>query len=248
MNKADVSVRNAAQTDLDRVSELEVAIFSAQNIAPFSRGHFSAWLEVYPQGFFVAEQAGIVVGYTYTQLISADFACSGELTRWTSFDVMTDCGYTRASHCPGGNYHLGVNIGSVVPGAGKILVESLVQLAASLGKPLLGMSRISGLRNYVQKLVQCGVVGEVTSRADKDAIALSYTMQCVNMVGGRMKLLETSPGRDCSNLPDLPVTREFDPVLCKYLRNPRFAVWAILPEFIEDPDSLNYAVLTGPPD
>lgn len=246
MNNSDLLVRNANYTDLDQVVELETKIFSAQNIVPFDRGCFEAWLEVYPLGFFVAECVGKVVGYTYTQVIHADFSDPKELARWTSFDVMNDRGYTRASHRADGNYHLGVNIGSVSPGAGKVLVESLANLARQTQKPLLGMSRISGLRVYFDKLMASGVIEAGIGREVKDAIALNYALQCASMVKGAVKLVESSPGR-VATLPDLPSITVPDPVLCKYLRNPDFAVWAVLPEFIKDPDSLDYAVLTGPP-
>lgn len=246
MTNRKLVVRNASAADLNRVTELETRIFGAHSITPFDRGHFSAWLEVYPQGFFVAEQDGEVVGYTYTQVIKCNPNDPRELDRWTSFNVMNDSGYTRASHRADGNYHLGVNIGSVVPGAGKVLVEALVDLGNALGKPLLGMSRISGLKAYFEKLVVDRIVNRHVDVKMKNAIALSYFLQCAKMVGGSVRLIANSPGMNYSDLSALPVVTVPDPVLCKYLRNPHFATWALLPEFIADPASLNYAVLMGP--
>lgn len=246
MTNGQLVVRNASAADLDRVTELETRIFSAHSITPFDRGHFSAWLEVYPQGFFVAEQDGVVVGYTYTQVIDCDPNDPRELDRWTTFDVMNDKGYTKASHRAGGNYHLGVNIGSVVPGAGKALVEALVRLGDAMGKPLLGMSRVSGLKAYFEKLVADGIIGPRVDVKVKNAIALAYSLQCAKMVGGSVRLISNGPGMDYPDLPALPAVAVPDPVLCKYLRNPHFAVWALLPAFIKDPASLDYAVLMGP--
>lgn len=246
MTNRQLVVRNASVADLNRVTELETRIFSAHSITPFDRGHFSAWLEVYPQGFFVAEQDGEVVGYTYTQVIKCNPNDPRELDRWTSFNVMNDRGYTRASHRVDGNYHLGVNIGSVVPGAGKVLVEALVDLGNVLGKPLLGMSRISGLKAYFEKLVVDGVVNPHVDVKMKNAIALAYSLQCAKMVGGSVRLIPNGPGMDGPAPPNLPAVTIPDPVLCKYLRNPHFAVWGLLPAFIDDPASMNYAVLMGP--
>ncbi|MBI2037561.1 MAG: hypothetical protein HYT15_01330 [Candidatus Magasanikbacteria bacterium] len=246
MSDLDLQVRNATATDLDRIAELETNIFAAHSITPFAREHFFAWLEVYPRGFFVAEQGGEVVGYTYTQVINCDYSDPYELDRWVSFDAVNDRGYTRASHRCDGGYHLGVNIGSIVPGAGKLLVEALVRLGENTQKPLLGMSRISGLKSYADQLTRAGIVDAAVSHAAKHAIALFYVLECAKLVHGSVRLMPKCAGLNCSGLPTLPVPSAPDPVLCKYLRNKYFAIWALLPEFIKDPASLNYAVLIGP--
>ncbi len=246
MSDFDLKVRNATVADLDRVVELETNIFAAHSITPFVREHFDAWLEVYSRGFFVAEQGGEVVGYTYTQVINCNYSDPYELDRWVSFDDVNDRGYTRASHQRDGNYHLGVNIGSAVPGAGKLLVEALVELGQNVQKPLLGMSRISGLKSYVHQLVQTGIVDAGTAAVAKHAIALYYVLECAKLASGFVRLMPQSAGLSHVGLPSLPKPSTPDPVLCKYLRNKHFAIWALLPDFIEDPASLNYAVLIGP--
>lgn len=240
-------VRNANFHDLNRVTQLESEIFSAQGITPFGQQHFAAWLDIYPKGFFVAEQEGVIVGYTYTQVINCNPSNPGEFHSWSTFDQMNDGGYTRATHCPDGNFHLGVNIGSVVPGAGKVLVEALMKLAHDLQKPLLGMSRVSGFRKYFERLIKGRVLEEQMALEIKNTIVLFYALQCAQMVNGGVRLVKDACGLERLGKVKLPPVDVPDPVLCKYLRNPHFVVWTILPNFIDDPASLNYSVLTGPP-
>jgi ribosomal protein S18 acetylase RimI-like enzyme len=61
--KKSIVVRNATRKDLMRVVELEQSIFGAEGLVPLCYKHFATCLEVYPQGFFVAEENDSIVGY-----------------------------------------------------------------------------------------------------------------------------------------------------------------------------------------
>lgn len=244
--KKGIVVRNATRKDLMRVVELEQSIFGAEGLVPFCYKHFATCLEAYPQGFFVAEENGSIVGYVYAQIIYFNPHDPVEITKWTSFDAIIGSEVLRASHKPNGDYHLGINIGSISPGAGKLLVDALVSLGQCTGKPVLGMSRVSGLRTYLQSLKYMGI--DIDSMYDerRHAIALAYVLQSATLVGGAVRLMESCPGVAHLSSLQLPTVSVRDPVLCKYLLNKAVAVFAILPNFLNDPASAHYAVLIGP--
>lgn len=239
--KNHIVIRRASVADLAAVARLEYAIFGGEGIVPFEINHFAACLAAYPEGFFVAEQEKEVVGYVYAQIVFYNMAGSDESVRWSSFEEVIARG-----HKPAGNYHLGINIGSAIPGAGKLLVQELLALGRRTGKSVLGMSRVSGFAQYVDGLVLQKVVPDAPNRQTLDMIAAHYVRECARMVNGKVKLASWSPGI-CESAPlVLPSPSVRDPVLCKYLLNKDVAVYAVLPRFLDDAASMGYSVLIGP--
>jgi hypothetical protein len=239
--KDRVFVRKASVADLAAVARLEYAIFGKEGIVPFPMEHFATCFASYPEGFFVAEEAGKIVGYVYAQIIACDMVSAEEVRQWSSFEEVIARG-----HKPDGNYHLGINIGSVRSGAGKMLVEEFLALGRSTCKPALGMSRISGFGQYVKDLIVQGLICAEASQHMFDMLALHYVLQCAQMVGGVVRLKPWCPGVREQIPGVLPVPSVRDPVLCKYLLNQEVAVYAILPHFLDDTASKDYSVLIGP--
>ncbi len=239
--KGHIVVRKASVVDLAAVARLEYAIFGREGIIPFQIDHFAACLAAYPEGFFVAEQEKKVVGYVYAQIVFYNMAGSDEAGRWSSFEEVIARG-----HKPAGNYHLGINIGSAIPGAGKLLVQELLALGHRTGKPVLGMSRVSGFAQYVEGLVSQGVLPAEICEQALNTVAVQYVLACAQMVSGKVKLASWCPGI-CEPAPFmLPPPSVRDPVLCKYLLNKDVAVYAVLPRFLDDAASMGYSVLIGP--
>jgi hypothetical protein len=85
----DVVVRNAAAADLDGIMAVEED-WPAEQRAP--RSKFESRLERFPEGVFVAEVDGRVVGVTTSCLIRYDAEHAG---RFTSWDAVTNDGWLR---------------------------------------------------------------------------------------------------------------------------------------------------------
>jgi len=234
----EVVVRTARRGEIGKLVKLEEEIFKSEGIRTFDKSHFEAWFEINPEEIYVAEQGGFLVGYGYAQFINCDPESPDEIKKWTSFDAITDNGYTETTHCPNGNYRLGVSVGSLLPGAGRALVAKGFELAKTDGRPLLFMSRISGLQAYFD-----GLPKNSSSAGDLNEIALSYILACARMERASVNLL---PGASQKTTDCLPELANPDPVLNKYLKNPRVQIWALLPNFLTDEASLNYNVLLGP--
>lgn len=246
MENQKIIVRNARQSDLHPITKLEREIFCPHGIEPFTYEHFSDWLEVYAPGFFVAELEGRIVGYVYSQIIECYPEDPDEISRWKTFNAMIGNGYTKYTHKPNGTHHLGVSIGSIISGAGKLLTSASVELGKNSKKPLLGMSRISGFGKYYTDLSKKGAIPAEPHKEMKNAIALSYSLQCAKITNSSINLIMNCPGADYNGLPVLPDPDQPDAILRKYLRNGNLSIWAVLPDFIDDAASLNYSVLIGP--
>lgn len=238
--KKDIVIRNAVQADLVFVASLEKQVFGNEGLEPLPIDHFVACLGANPHSFFVAEKNSSLIGYTYACSIHFDSKKPFQEQGFGDFDqAVKQCEIAGSE----GNCYLGINICSASSGAGKMLVEALLSLAQSSGKQMLGMARISGVRQYVDMCSACGIIGMDQLQEFRHAIVLSYVLQCAHLVGGAIDLLPWCPGISVSVPNGLPSVEVPDPVLGKYLRHPGLAVCGLLTEFVDDPASLNYSVL-----
>lgn len=226
----EFTVRNAVQADLPRLEYLEKTVWSKEGTDVYGPEHFRAWLEIYPEGFMVAEHKGLVVALIYTQAIQ--FNPNTKLP-WQTYNEITDRGFTRQTHCPNGNYHFGLTICSVHKGAGAPLLQSLINFSTRVKRPLIGVSRLPGLAAYLNS------DAAKKSGANIHTLAWHYVMQTATLEKAR--ILPALSDRYNPNL--CPPIQKSDPVLRYYIATDVFTLYQILPEFWYDPKSADFSVL-----
>lgn len=228
--KKEFTVRLAEAADTDRIMALERASYFANGMHCYGRDHVEAWLEVYPDGLYVAEWEGEVVGYTCTQLVDFDVHAPHV---FKSHDLTTDGGYIRKTHQVGGNSVYGLSICSNVAGAARAMFDHICRTAKEQGRDYyLGSARIPGFDNFIHSL------NHSEDLIDLDELALWYVHECIEMVDGLT--LPSFPAKPNFSLPHLGRP---DPVLCKYLKAPNHYVVSVLPDYMQDSESRNFGVL-----
>lgn len=233
----EVIIRNAREEDIPRLIEVEQTAWKDEGTEVYGREHFEAWLELYPEGFFVGEENGVIVGFTYTEAVFFD---PSDMSIFTTFDDITDHGFSRRTHNSTGNYHFGITICSTSRGVGKVLLQALLDFSNQVRKPLLGFSRIKGFAEYFDSVSPLPGF-EIMTKELEDKIALSYALECAKMTEARI----WEGLSNTESLAGLPQITAPDPILRFYLKNKEFMLYGILPDFIQDPKSRNYSVLFG---
>ncbi len=202
----EVIIRNAKKRDIPQIIEVEKAAWGEGGAA--TEQIFRSRFDVFPEGIFVAEKGGVIVGDGVLEIIEGDLG-KGDVFTWYQ---ITDNGFLKKSHKDNGKYLYGVNL-SVNPqaqnsGIGLKLIENGLKVAIDrkLQKFFFG-ARIPGFCNFAKKMS----VGEYVFAKDDS-------------------------GHDII----------LDPELRFYLRPylgsmPRIV--KILPNYFNDPESLNYGVL-----
>lgn len=227
-----IRVRLAEEKDVPRLAEVEKAAWGNEGTPVYGEAHFRTWLEIYPDGFFLAEVNGVIEAFSYSQIIDFNF----EEPRITgSFDDITDHGFSRRTHRPDGNSHFGITICSLSPGAGREIIRENLVFTRKTGRPMLGVSRLPDFCRYMS-----AVKGEISPKA-RSTLALHYGIECAKMVQGRIHpqlLAEYSQG-------EYPPVSAPDSVLRKYLKNKEFMLLTLLPDFWQDPKSLDFSFLFG---
>jgi hypothetical protein len=233
VSSAGFEVRSAAERDVARLAELDSRAFADAGMGHYGEPHARCWLEVNPEGLLIAARDGVDVACCYSQYV--DFSPADAL-RLTTDAEFTDSAFTRATHRPGGNSIHVVTVSSTAPGGRRALFEALrYQLLAQGREFLLLFSRLAGLRDYCQALLQVDGVG-------LERVARWYVVQCTSLFGAGT----VWPGVAQESLP-LPPPVAPDPVLNKYLRDRGAAVAAVMADWIEDPASCNCGALVVTP-
>lgn len=236
MDAPSFQVRLAALADVPVIEKIERQVWTPLQTEVYTREHFLGWLEIYPAGFMVVEDGGEIVGFTFAQLIDFDF--SRIAAEMKTFNLVTDNGFSRATHRPNGSHHFGVTLCSIRKGAGRVVLQALINYIFTTGKPLLGVSRIPGFDVYLKTATKAEGIESITQET-KDAIALHYIYECATKTNGRISTIFTPPPQS-----DLPAATP-DPTLAMYLKHPRCLMYALLPNFLKDPQSQDYNVLFG---
>lgn len=231
---SDIRIRHATRIDLAAIAALEQQAWKGEGTEIYTAEHFAAWLNTYPDAFFVAEVGNMIVSMTYAFPIA--YQPGNNLG---TFNSITDNGFTQATHDPNGNYHFGVTVCSIHRGAGSAIVRTLLNFAAATKKPLLGVSRIINFDRYVTRceaIYARRIEGELLTD-----LALHYAIETATLVSGKVALTVQPPALPFT----APPLETADPVLRGYLRQRDFAIYAPLPGFIRDPKSRDFSILIG---
>ena len=230
------ALRRATTNDVDQVCQIEKEAFKNTGTPTFTVEQVSAWLEVNPQGFWVAEKGAQVVGFSYFQLIKFDLT---RISGLRSFNQVTDDGYTRKSHDPAGKTIFGLTLDSIDPGAGLVIGVFLINYFIRHNfQYIMGTSRVPGFAGYLEGVKKNNCFAEISSELEAE-IALWYALESAIMVKG--KISSTMPPKPNLSLPPL---EKPDPLLAYYLAIPGSGLYAFLPDFIHDPPSRDFAFLT----
>ncbi|CAN5297296.1 GNAT family N-acetyltransferase [soil metagenome] len=102
-----VLVRSTATADAEQLEQLQNIVFPTLSPAQrFRAEHYQRHLEVFPEGQFVADAAGRIVGMTSTVRLDFDFE-----NLHHTFDDIIEGGFLT-SHQPGGMWLYGADIGT----------------------------------------------------------------------------------------------------------------------------------------
>ncbi len=234
---SEIIVRQAKPRDVLGVLSVEQKTWEHLGTTVYTKDHFETWLDVHPEGFLVAEFEGQIVGYTHGQKMNLSLT-EDSIAKFTSCDEMTDYGFTRKTHDPNGNSLYGISTTSIKRGAGKCLHREQYNLTKKWGLIYcFGFPRISGFAAYIEELENLGVCGKMTPEFEKE-IALWYAIECAKMVNGKIWDI-------CPRQPELklPKPKKPDPVLTIHIKNPGHGLAAVIPNFMKDPQSKNFATL-----
>ncbi|MFH1047107.1 MAG: hypothetical protein V1738_02290 [Patescibacteria group bacterium] len=233
-DKDEFALRPATEQDIKALMSLERRVYGPLGTGYYGEDHIRCWLEVFPDGFSVVGDAASLVGYQYSQIICFDPTKIADIK---TFDMLTDCGYTRNSHQPTGNAAAVVSMCSVHRGAGRILSGSVFALAARYGlRYVVGFSRLPGFDRYCQELEDDGEL--LAGRYDELEVALSYSLDAAESVGCRPSdeyLQQLGRRFRRANSPD--------EVLRKHARQPGIHLAAVLPNFMTDPESRHFTAV-----
>jgi hypothetical protein len=130
-----------------------------------------------------------------------------------------------------------ITLCSITAGAGRALIASVFDLMKRLGKRYtVSQTRLAGFDAYLRGLADRG--GSIPDGVSLDEVALWYALETAKMVGGKIwPGLQRRP-----ELPLPPLTAP-DPVVGKQLKNAGAGLVALLPGYMPDPQSRDYAVL-----
>ena len=231
--KSEVVVRRAGRDDLGAIAGLEKEVYGGLGTACYGLEYAEAWLETNPEGLFVAEADGEVVGYLYCQVTQFGFDI---LDRFRDYDLVTDHGYTRQSHDPSGNCVQVVTMCSKSAGAGWALIRESDEYGRKTGRRYyLGLSRMPGLDSYLKKVESLSGPLDAKTAAK---VALHYAIETVRSVNAHI-WVEDSP----EIVITLPELCDPDPVVRKHARTPGAGLVAVLENCMRDPGSRNFAAL-----
>lgn len=218
---------------------MEEEVWQKEQTPVYGEVYFRAWHTAHKEGFFVAEEEGVLVGLAYSQAMQ--LSSPPRLQNGATYDGITDSGKSTASHIPTGNYHFGLTLCSQSKGAGAALIKHTLQWSKEKGRPVLGVARIAGFDDYLSSLKRDGIVGNSVSEAVEDEIALHYAIACVRMSKKERQPIEEG---SCAGSP-YPLPTHPDPILRSYLWHPAFTFYQLLPRFWQDPKCRGYSVLFG---
>lgn len=143
-------LRNAVEADAAGMTAVELKSWPGGLAS--AEEQFQARIAAYPEGQWVAEVGGRIVGVTAAQRISPEFLDAGAMT----YRRLTDGGRFSRSHDAGGEIYQLVGVG-VVPEfrgqqLGRVLVDHQIAFARSLStvRRILGFTRPARYSRYQQ--------------------------------------------------------------------------------------------------
>lgn len=211
--KKKIRVREARWEDLPGILEVENKAWPEKLRA--NRQVYESRLKTFPEGVLVATIEGKIEGVVVTQKVSSEVADQGR-----SWNEITDGGRIKKTHNPRGDTLYGVNL-SVSPVAARRVATALLEtmgkkaIINNIKQIVLG-GRIPGFKRYFEKYCHQHKLSHLSEK-QKDKIAEHY-----------IKTL-TSQGKPR------------DPEINFYTKA-NMHLTKLLPNYIEDPESLNYGV------
>lgn len=150
---------------LNQIEAVEKSAWPDELEAP--RDKFQARIDVFSEGFIIAEVNSVVKGMSTAQLTNYD--PNGKL----SWNELTDNGYIRKSHNPEGNalYVVSVAVASDTQGLGlgSKLVDAQKELTTKLGKKYLFLgARVPGYDAYCKEHGDVTIEDYLKLRNEKD--------------------------------------------------------------------------------
>ncbi len=134
----EATIRTATPVDAPAMRAVEAASWPAAMAA--SVDDFEARLRAFPEGQFVAEVDGQIVGLISSQRIPSRALAVPVAT----YLAITDAGRFTATHDSAGDVFQIVGVGVAPEGRGHNLGRRLVDRAIALGRSLAGVTRIVG--------------------------------------------------------------------------------------------------------
>lgn len=209
-----MKVRQARINDLEAILSVEEKAWPESLRA--SREMYESRLHTFPEGTLVAEIEGKIEGIVVVEILN--FSSTPHIRTWKE---VTDHGYIRNSHDPKGNTLYGVNL-SVSPHIQSRVAIALLESVGKLAirhdfKQIVFGGRIPSFARYLRQYRKKKGIS-VISEEERDKIAEHY--------------IDATTRRG----------RPLDPEISFYQRA-GMKIIKLLPNYFEDPESLNYGVL-----
>jgi hypothetical protein len=212
-------LRKASIEDYSGFRRMEEKAWANTGIPVISEEIFDSWLEVYPEGFVVAEIGNEICGHIFCQISDYDPTDSSDQRNWYE---MTDNGTSAKTHNPNGISAFVVSISAVYPGVGRKMAFWADQFTCEQEiNYLVGICRIPGLTAYAERYG----IKEISSQFATE-YAKKVEISTKEKLNGREKVR--------------------DPVISPFLRLPKINVGYVIENFFQDKQSENFGcVLYG---
>jgi hypothetical protein len=239
MGNQGIIVRKARLDDFSELEIIEKSVWEKIGLLVLGSKYFNSWRQVHPEGFLVAEADGKICGYIYLQSCFFDPYNPVLLGNWSE---VCDNGYTVNSHNPAGNCLFAVSACSIMPGAGRKLVESSLALTREQNKKYsTGYCRIPGFAKFYGQVMAENKAGSGKIEQGLELnLALWYCLKCVTLVKGNAASHLKLPTLNLT----MPVIENPDPTLSKVVKNADIFYYGLIPGFIADPQSRDFAAVT----
>jgi len=224
-----IKVRKARIDDLEDILLVEKEAWPKGLRA--SQKMYESRLETFPQGTFVAKVNGKIEGVVVTEILNSEL-----INHIRTWNEVTDNGYIRNTHNPEGDTVYGVNL-SVSPSAQKRVAITLLEVVGKLAieynlkQGLLG-GRIPGFAKYFKQYCQQKNLPAYALHADRSLVSDNEVIdyEGIDKVAQEYLWAATSHGRALDSEIGFYKKLGLEPI-------------KLLPDYIEDPQSLNYGVL-----
>ena len=218
-----IKVRKARIDDLEGILLVEEEAWPKGLRA--SQKMYESRLKTFPQGTFVAKINGKIEGVVITEIIDSEL-----INHIRTWDEVTDNGYIRNTHNPEGDTVYGVNLSVSLSAQKRVaitLLEAVGKLVIeyNLKQGLLG-GRIPGFAKYFKQYRRKKNLPVGASHSDRSSVSDKE----------RDKVAQEYLGAANSH------GRALDPEIGFYKKLGLKPI-KLLPDYIEDPQSLNYGVL-----
>jgi len=154
MASESITIRNARPEEAERLATIEAQCWPADTAA--NAEQFASRLRIHPEGQWVAELDGRVVGVSVSQRITEAFLLREPVRE----DRLTDSGSFARSHDPDGDIYQLITVSVAPEGRGFRLGRRLVdrQLASARGLPsvrrIVGFTRPAGFHRHPDMTIE----------------------------------------------------------------------------------------------